>query len=149
MPTPTAILEKRGSWLAKTRKGEPQFERGCPACPTWLDAEGKAEWKRLASQLDGAGVVTKPDRAALAAFCDAWADYVRAANEVRKAIAAGGMGYAEAIRQGIVGAKAKAREALLKASDRFGLNPAARARVKASDGGDEDTPEVLRGFKIG
>jgi len=117
-------------------------------CPRWLDPEGKAEWRRIAGQLENAAVLTRPDRAALAAFCDAWGDYVRAAGEVKKALAAGGMGYAEAIRQGIVGAKAKAREALLKASDRFGLNPAARARVKAvDDGGDEEAG--LKAFRLG
>src|SRR4051812_36960048 len=96
MPTPTATLKNRGSWRAKQRAGEPQFERGLPSCPTWLAAEGKAEWRRIAAQLDGAGLLTTADRAALAALCDAWADYVLAAGEVKKALKADG--YAEAIK---------------------------------------------------
>ncbi len=145
MPTPTATLAERGSWRAKRRTGEPQFDRGRPSCPSWLSAEGKAEWKRVVEQLDNAGVLTTADRATLAAFCDSWADYVLAAGEVAKVVKESG--YAEAIRVGLVGAKAKAREALMKASDRFGLSPATRTRVKASDDGDDETPDILKGFK--
>ncbi len=149
MRTPTAVLKARGSKLAKHRTGEPKFDRGQPTCPTWLTAEAKAEWRRIIGQLDTAGLMTLADRAALAAYCDAWADYVRAAAELKSALAKDGIGYAEAVRQGIVGSKAKAREAMLKAADRFGLSPAVRARVKANDDGDEDaTPAILKGFKL-
>lgn len=143
MPTPTAILERRGSKLAKSRRGEPQFDRGRPSCPSWLTREGKAEWNRVVKQLDNAGVMTEADRAALAAFCDAWSDYVIAAAAVKEA---GKL--TEAIRRGLVKAKTAARDALLKASDRFGLNPAARSRVKASDDQNEE-PAGLAAFRVG
>lgn len=145
MPTPTATLARRGSWRANRRPGEPKFERGRPSCPEWLDTEAKAEWRRLVGQLDTAAVLTKADRATLAALCDAWGDYVRAATELVAALKTGT--YAQAIAAGLVGAKAKAREALLKATDRFGLSPATRTRIKA-DADDDEKPAGIRAFKL-
>lgn len=42
-----------------------------PAPPTWLSPEGKKEWKRVAPDLIGRGVVVETDLAALEAYCAA------------------------------------------------------------------------------
>ncbi len=47
-----------------------------PACPSWLDREGKAEWKRVVPELDRLGLLSKLDRAVLAAYCDVWSKFV-------------------------------------------------------------------------
>lgn len=69
-PTPTAILENRGSWLAKTRKGEPVAEQVKPSNPVWLDNEdAKAKFEELASSLSALGVLQSTDADTLARYC--------------------------------------------------------------------------------
>src|SRR5262245_49227502 len=139
-PTPTETLKARGSWRAKDRAGEVQFERGAPSCPTWLGREAKVEWKRQVAQLEAAGVLQLVDRALLAAYCEAWGDFHALTKDVRA------LGYARAIKLGLVSAKAKAADRLVKLADRFGFSPAARARVKGGEVGDEDGGEALSIF---
>jgi P27 family predicted phage terminase small subunit len=59
-------------------KGEPQPERAIPTCPSHLCPSAKAEWKRLAHELHELGVLTHLDRAALAAYCQAYGRWVEA-----------------------------------------------------------------------
>jgi P27 family predicted phage terminase small subunit len=66
---------KRSAAAAKLRI----FAEGVPVCPTWLNKEGKAEWKRVMSELKASGIMSVVDRAALAAYCQAWSDMVAAA----------------------------------------------------------------------
>lgn len=68
-PTPTKILKLRGSWLAKTRDGEPQPRCELPPCPAWLDSLSKSLFRTLAKQLVEAGILTRLDRQALARYC--------------------------------------------------------------------------------
>lgn len=132
-PTPTSTLKLRGSWRAKTRQNEPQFAAGVPVCPKWITGEARREWRRILPQLEAAGLLTAADLAALAAYCDAWADFCEASAAVRKALAPKGCGFVEAIRRGLLSAKRAAREALLKAADRFGLSPATRSKCTADE----------------
>src|SRR5581483_7260694 len=77
-PTPTKILELRGSWRAKERPGEPQPPPGAPPMPEWLSEEARAEWQRMAPELEALGLLSVLDRAALAAYCQAYAELVEA-----------------------------------------------------------------------
>jgi len=85
-------------------------------------------WKHLVAL----GLAAAIDRALLACWCEAWAewvDLVAAVDEVET--------YAEAIKLGLLNAKARAREELLKLAQQFGFSPSARARVHANDQGEE------------
>ena len=42
-----------------------------PASPAWLSKDGRAEWRRVATDLIGRGVVVETDLAALEAYCAA------------------------------------------------------------------------------
>lgn len=42
-----------------------------PTPPAWLSKEGRAEWRRVAADLIGRGVVVETDLAALEAYCAA------------------------------------------------------------------------------
>lgn len=59
-------------------------ERGIPGMPDWLSREAKAEWRRIAPELDRVGVLCKVDRAALAAYCQAWAELADASRLLDK-----------------------------------------------------------------
>ncbi len=47
-----------------------------PDCPKHLWPEARKEWKRIAPELEDAGLIAKIDRAALALYCQAWARMV-------------------------------------------------------------------------
>lgn len=57
---------------------EPKSEIAIPTCPAHLNASAKAEWKRLAREMADMGVITTFDRAALAAYCQAYGRWVEA-----------------------------------------------------------------------
>lgn len=63
-------LPKTRAMTAGTRAG----------CPDWLSPGAKAEWRRVAPELDRIGLLTSLDRATLAGYCDAfdrWSECVR------------------------------------------------------------------------
>lgn len=49
-----------------------------PRCPAHLSDVARKEWRRLATPLHAAGILTLADRAALAAYCQAYARWVEA-----------------------------------------------------------------------
>ena len=49
-----------------------------PRCPPHLSDAARREWRRLATPLFEAGVLTLADRGALAAYCQAWGRWVEA-----------------------------------------------------------------------
>ncbi|HEV7251603.1 MAG TPA: phage terminase small subunit P27 family [Mesorhizobium sp.] len=49
-----------------------------PTCPAHLSPTAKAEWKRLARHLFALGTLAEADRAALAAYCQAYGRWVEA-----------------------------------------------------------------------
>jgi len=49
-----------------------------PRCPNHLNDVARKEWRRLATPLHDAGIFTLADRAALAAYCVAYARWARA-----------------------------------------------------------------------
>lgn len=58
--------------LSRTRLGT------LPRCPEHLSPAARKEWRRLATPLFEAGVLTLADRAALAAYCQAYARWAEA-----------------------------------------------------------------------
>jgi phage terminase small subunit len=64
--------------------GEPQPPRRAPTCPSHLCPAAKAEWKRLAAQLTVLRILTELDRAALAAYCQAYGRWVEAERKLHE-----------------------------------------------------------------
>lgn len=132
--TPTAILKARGSWRAAEREGEVAFPDGTPECPAWLGVEAKAEWDRQIANLVAGGIACPADRALLAAYCEAWGEFVglcyHIAEMTRHDYAAG---YEAAIAAGLLNAKNKAVDRLTRLAGQFGFSPAARSRVKGAE----------------
>ena len=131
-PTPTKMLEMRGSWRAKKRQGEPKPERSRPQCPRWLRKEAKRIWEELIPQIDEMGILGRCDRHALARYCQALANWRLAEEWVMEH----GDVYPEKNEKGeVIGVKEypqvgksiRLAEMLLRLEKQFGLNPAARA----------------------
>lgn len=85
-PDPTRLKLLRGlPGKRKLADDEPQPAAVSDlAPPTWLDAEAQAEWTRLAPILQRLGVLTETDTGALAAYCEAWATWKGATQQIRK-----------------------------------------------------------------
>ena len=61
-----------------------QPERGAPGMPEWLSAEAKREWRRIVPDLDAVGALCRVDRAALAAYCQAFGELADAIRIVER-----------------------------------------------------------------
>lgn len=46
-----------------------------PKCPAWLDKAAKSRWRALVPELERLGLLTIIDGDALAAYCQAWAEF--------------------------------------------------------------------------
>ena len=64
---------------------EPQPEPALPEPPDHLGAEAQREWQRVGELLLTLGLVSELDRAALAAYCQAWGRWVEAETRLREA----------------------------------------------------------------
>ena len=84
-PKPTALKRLAGNpGKRKLGEGEPTPPAKKPPCPKHLQGEARKEWNRMSKQLFALGLLTQVDRAALAAYCQAWAHWVEANEQVEK-----------------------------------------------------------------
>jgi len=124
-----------------------------PSCPKHLSDDAKAEWRRISKHLEQLGLITEIDRAALAGYCSAWGDYVWAERRIVQlngerrdpnggTIAADETGDRGRIWDTPSGYKQisvpmqirnRALEMMAKFLAEFGMSPAARSKVTASD----------------
>ena len=63
---------------------EPAPDPSLPDAPTHLSPEAREEWDRVAGELYDLGVLSAVDRAALAAYCQAYGRWVAAERELRR-----------------------------------------------------------------
>ena len=83
-PLPTTLKLFRGETRpSRLNKREPKPTPRAPSCPTTLSPEAKAEWRRVAGQLEKIGMLTLVDRGAFATYCIAWATLIEAHKHVR------------------------------------------------------------------
>lgn len=117
----------------------PAFVRVPPEAPEWLTEEAAAEWDRVLPGLARLELLKPEDRAALAAYCEAWATFRQATELVQRE------GLTIEAKQGTlthpaVGiARAAGREVRAWAAH-FGLTPSSEQALSrgADDGGDDN-----------
>lgn len=63
---------------------EPRPEPMVPDCPPELSPAGQGEWHRLVSEMGSLNLLTSLDRAALAAYCGAYALWAEATEAIQK-----------------------------------------------------------------
>jgi P27 family predicted phage terminase small subunit len=102
--------------------------------PDWLDGEAKAEWERIAPMLGRLHLITETDLNALAAYCEAWATWKTATQQIRK------WGMVLKSPDGDIPKVSPyvkiAHNALLQMRGlliEFGMTPSSRARIKTVD----------------
>jgi len=126
-----------------------------PDCPRHLLPEARKEWKRITPELEKYGLISKIDRAALALYCQCWARWVWAEQQLARAQAKAAERMAKAEEKGeeYTGGDGmtvmtpsghmtysphwvvanKAMEQVHRYLRSFGMDPAARGSVRPSD----------------
>ncbi len=146
-PTPKpahikALEGNPGKRLLNKRPPRPRPTR--PSCPDWLAAEAKAEWKRLAPELERLGLLTVLDRAAFSCYCQSFAHWVQAQRVLREH----GMIYVTAsgrVRERPEVAIAESSLKLMRAfAVEFGLTPNSRSRFSLPDPLTQEDEEFAR-----
>lgn len=129
-PTPTKILQARGSWRADLRAGEPAPAPANLDPPKWLGKVAAKEWRRVMPELQALGLFTALDLAPLAAYCRAWADWQEAIAMIEEHGATVTTANGYPVQSPWVAIKTTTQKQFLAAAAELGLSPAARTRIK-------------------
>jgi P27 family predicted phage terminase small subunit len=105
-----------------------------------LTGEARKEWRRMGGELARMGVVTAVDRAALAAYCQAWARWVEAEGQVAKLGTIVKTANGNLIQNPYLAVANRAMEQMTRLAAEFGMTPSSRSRVQVQAG--EDGPSL-------
>lgn len=123
-PAPTALKQLAGNPGKRALPQEPKPAGGAPPCPDWMPAEGRAQWARVVPELDRLKLLTKVDGAVLEAFCALYAEFVATVRT------------GESLKAAMLGP-------LRFYAGELGLTPAARARLAAPPGQEDEQIELF------
>ncbi len=140
-PKPTALKLLTGNpGRRRANSAEPKPDPTIPDCPDFLDANATAEWQRIVPELARLKLLTLVDRAALAAYCQAWSRWQKAEGLIAKQGLTlkpkGATGIAR--RHPAVSIAAESMKLMKQFLIEFGLTPAARSRVTSNEKPDAD-----------
>lgn len=135
-PKPTALKIMQGNPGKRPLNNSEPTPTGTPTCPRHLSKEAKAEWRRISEELSAMGLLTKVDRAALAAYCEAWARWCEAERQIQKfgLVVKSPSGYP--MQNPYVGIANTALDQMRKFLVEFGMTPSSRSRLSV-----ETTPK--------
>lgn len=110
---------------------EPKPEPMVPDCPPELGSVAQKEWHRLAAELGKLRILTQLDRAALAAYCGAYALWAEATENIQKygTMVKSPTGYP--IQSPYVSIANRQAEIMMRIASEFGFTPASRSRISA------------------
>lgn len=151
-PLPTQMKVLRGNPGKRAiNKDEPKPKAKVPPCPRHLSKEARKEWRRISKELLTLGLLTVVDRAALAAYCQAWSRWVEAEEQMSKPdfklVRSTDKGYEHASPWvGVANNALKQMKAFLV---EFGLTPASRSRVSVAKPEDRDPYSEFLARKAG
>ncbi len=133
-PTPTAVLKIRGSWRAKTRKGEPEPKAGRPETPAGFTDAVLKVWKTLVEMLELQGTLAVCDGGQLERYCRYFVRWRQIDAEIQQVATAGswkalGSDKLRPVIRGLWNESHRLDMALKQVEREFHLTPSARARV--------------------
>lgn len=130
-PTPVAMRVLHGNpGRRPLRNARPGTALDTPDVPDFLDGEARAEWNRTLAEHEGTGLLTRADRALLAAYCVMWSRFVAAERHVTEhgpIVAAPRT--ATPMPNPHLKVSRDALDRLLKIAGELGLSPVSRARL--------------------
>jgi P27 family predicted phage terminase small subunit len=108
---------------------EPKPEFEIPDCPPELGPVARREWDRLVGELGKLRLLTNLDRAALAAYCCAYALWSEAMEAIQKygTMVKSPSGYP--IQSPYVAIANRQAELMMRIASEFGFTPASRSRI--------------------
>ena len=108
---------------------EPRPLPEIPDCPPELGPVARREWDRLVAELGKLKLLTNLDRAALAAYCGAYALWSEATEAIQKfgTMVKSPSGYP--IQSPYVSIANRQAELMMRISSEFGFTPASRSRI--------------------
>ena len=108
---------------------EPRPEPSIPECPPELGPAAKREWERLVGDLAKLNLLTSLDRAALAAYCGAYALWADATEQIQKygAMIKSPTGYP--VQSPYISIANRQAEIMMRIASEFGFTPASRSRI--------------------
>lgn len=129
-PVPSQIKLLTGSRQPINQR-EPKPARTMPTCPKFLQGEARAEWRRISKELYRIGVLTVVDRAALAAYCLAWATMVKATEQLETKEMVITTTFGNMVQNPWLQVRNRAMDDMKGFAVEFGMTPSARSRVRA------------------
>lgn len=130
----------------RNASGTPAVSDALPRCPPHLSASARREWRRLATPLYEIGVLTLADRAALAAYCQAWGRWVEAEEKLATSplLLKTPSGYVQ--QSPWLAISNKQLELMGRYMSELGLTPVSRSRVTvcAGQGGAADAVDSIK-----
>ena len=139
-PKPTQLkLVTSNPGKRKVNGKEAKTKAAIPAPPAHLTVDAVEEWERVATELFNLGILSKIDRAALAAYAMAYGRWVQAERAIAKMAEkdqlTGGLmiktSNGNAIQNPLVGTANKAAADMMRYAAEFGMTPSARSRISA------------------
>ena len=143
-PTRLKILQGNpGGRPLNDAEPEPNIPDEFPMAPDYLNDAAKEEWNRIGPELYGIGLLTSLDIPAFELYCNAYARYINAFNEVEKhgMIVHAPSGYP--VQNPYLSIINKAYDQMKIYLAEFGMTPASRTRVKTAR---EKQTEKKKGF---
>jgi P27 family predicted phage terminase small subunit len=130
--TPSTLKVLKGTdQPCRMNPDEAEPDLAIPSPPEHLSQDASVEWGRVSQELYKLGLLSRIDRSALAAYCQAYGRWC----EAERMLAQKGLMVkttnGNVIQSPLVGIANKALELMHKYLTEFGMTPAARARVQA------------------
>ena len=129
-PTPTRMKLVMGNpGKRPLNENEPRPKVKVPRVPQHLDKTAKAEWSRIVKQLKTLGLISSIDRAALAAYCQAYSRWSQAEESLAKAGLLVKTVNGNVVQNPLVGIANRSMELMHRFLAEFGMTPSSRSRL--------------------
>ena len=140
-PKPTATKKLQGTARpdrAQTNEPKPAAGKTAPPVPSFLGDEAKKEWRRVAKELHGLGLLTSIDRTALAAYCETYVTWIDALAQCRELGMIVKTSNGNLIQNPYLSVASQAEKRMRGWLSEFGMTPSSRTRinVEAADVAD-------------
>ena len=129
-PKPTRLKVLTGNpGKRPLNESEPRPDPAIPECPPELGELAHREWNRLVGELAVLNMLTNLDRAALAAYCGAYALWAEATQAIQKygVMIKSPSGYP--VQSPYVSVANRQAEIMMRIASEFGFTPASRSRI--------------------
>lgn len=125
-------------------ENEPKPEATIPDCPAALGPVARLEWDRLAGELGKLKLLTNLDRAALAAYCGAYALWAEATEAIQTygSMVKSPSGYP--IQSPYVAIANRQAEIMMRIASEFGFTPASRSRISTPQKAESDLFDLFK-----